>query len=355
MDDAGTTAIVERILESGVIKHTVDPRFDVPSVFIETGLLMPARLAVLRLSGGSSRLTDAVQMLTGMDDLVAIGSLVEGLCHKSREYLSYKKKDLANAKKEFDGCIDTARTTLADLNVAVANFTPTDTSDNASAMAQFGKQLSEKAAELTKVIESDLGAGNALGSVAGQSRIVSAIGAAQDEVNAGLSSLTAWKLVESLSKDLDDDCIKSMTTAIAVARESAGESLALLKKSKADPKFQLKAVAAQWHVQHHTGAIVNCPLCEQELKDRKSLIEELESLRSAGNAAARAFDDNINAILVSLNAVVPTQQKHINRELVSWEPRKELIAEITETFVNKERYSRILVKSLSANSDDLGS
>jgi SOS-response transcriptional repressor LexA len=344
LDDAGTTAIVERILESGVIRHSVDPKFDVPSVFIETGLLMPARLAVLRLSGGSSRLTDAVQMLTGMDELVAVGSLVEGLCHKSREYLSYKKKDLANAKKEFDGYIDTARKTLEDLNVAVGSFTSADTSDNASSMAKFGKQLSEKAIELTKVIECDLGAGAALDSAAGQSKVVSAIGAAQDEVSSGLSSLMAWKLLESLSNDLDEECTKRMTTAIANARVSVGESLALLKKSQEDSKFQLKAVAAQWHVQHHTGAIVNCPLCEHELKGQKSLIEELEGLRSAGSAAARTFDDNINVILASLNASVPTQQKHINKELVSWEPRKELIAEITATFVNKERYSTILVK-----------
>ena len=344
MNDAGTKAVVERILESGVIKHSVDPRFDVPSVFIETGLLMPARLAVLRLSGGSSRLTDAVQMLTGMDDLVAIGSLVEGLCHKSREYLSYKKKDLASAKKEFENCIDAARKTLEDLNVAVGSFTPADTSDNASPMAKFGKQLSEKAAELTKVIESDLGPGAALDSAAGQSRVVSAIGAAQDEVSAGLSSLTAWKLLESLSNDLDEECIKRMSTAIANARTSADESLELLNRSREDSKFQLKAVAAQWHFQHHTGAIVNCPLCEHELKGHNSLIEELESLRSAGSAAARTFDDNVNAILVSLNASVPTQQKHINKELVSWEPRKELIAEVTATFVSKERYSTILVK-----------
>jgi hypothetical protein len=343
MDDAGKATIVERILENGLITHSVDPLFEVPSVFIETGLLMPARLAALRLSAGSSRLTDAVQMLTGMDDLVAIGSLVDGLCHKSREYLSYKKKELASAKREFDGCIDAARKTLEDLNVAVGSFTPADTSDNASPMAKFGKQLSDKAAELTKVIERDLGAGAALDSAAGQARVVSAIGAAQEEVSAGLSSLTAWKLLESLEKDLDEECIKRITTAIASARASAGESLDLLKKSQDDSKFQLKAVAAQWHAQHHSGAIVNCPLCEHELEDRKSLVEELEGLRSAGSAAARAFDDNINAILANLNASVPTQQKNINKELVSWEPRKELIAEITATFVNKERYSKILV------------
>jgi hypothetical protein len=135
-----------------------------------------------------------------------------------------------------------------------------------------------------------------------------------------------------------------MTSAIATARMSAAENFELLKKSQGDSKFQLKAVAAQWHAQHHAGAIVDCPLCEHELKGRESLAEELESLRSAGCAAARAFDDNVNAILADLNALVPAQQKHINKELLYWEPRKQLIADITETFVDRDRYSSILVK-----------
>jgi hypothetical protein len=94
VDEHGKTAIVERILEKGVINSNIDPQFDVPSVFLETGLLMPSRLSALRLSGGANRLTDAVQKLTGLDDLVAIGQLVEGLCHKSREYLgvSHQRK-----------------------------------------------------------------------------------------------------------------------------------------------------------------------------------------------------------------------------------------------------------------------
>lgn len=343
-DGVGNIATVERILESGAIAYSADPRFEVPSVFIETGLLMPARLSALRLSGGSSRLTDAVQTLTGMDDLVAIGSLAEGLCHKGREYLSYKKKDLASARTEFDKNIDAARTTLADLNVAVESFAPADTSDNASAMAAFGRGLSEKAAELTRVIESDLGPGVALDSAAGQAKAVSAIGAAQDDVNAGLSSLSAWELLESLSKDLDDERISTMTSAISSARASATENLELLKKSRGDSKFQLKAVAAQWHAEHHVGPIANCPLCEHAFKGHEPLAEELESLRSAGRAAARTFDDNVNAILTDLNASVPAQQRHINKALLSWEPRRELVADITEFLVEKDRYSKMLVK-----------
>lgn len=52
----------------------------------------------------------------------------------------------------------------------------------------------------------------------------------------------------------------------------------------------------------------------------------------------------MNAIVADLNASVPAQQEHINRDLMSWEPRKELIADIKTTFVDKDRYSKILVR-----------
>ena len=41
----GSTASVERSLHDGGVKSVIDPAFDVPSVLIETGLLMPARFA----------------------------------------------------------------------------------------------------------------------------------------------------------------------------------------------------------------------------------------------------------------------------------------------------------------------
>ena len=343
-NDAGNIAAIERALQSGTVKESVDRALEFPSIFIETGLHMPARLAALRLSGGPSRLTDAVQSLTGMDDLVAIGSLVEGLCHRSREYLSYKKKELASEKEEFETQIQTARTTLAELGVAVPSFSPADTSDNNSAMAKFGKELSAKGAQLTSVVQSDLGSGLSLDAAVAQKKVVAAIATAGDQLSVGLSSLATWKTLESLNQDLDDERVKRMKSAVAQARQSASDSLEILKKSRADPKFQLKAIAAQWHEQHHTGAITNCPLCEQDLKDRTALIDELEGLRSAGDLAVRKFDDNLNAILAGLDAAIPVQQKSISNELLLWEPRKELSEEITSTFVDNERYSKILVK-----------
>jgi hypothetical protein len=58
--------------------------------------------AQLRLDKGRGRLTEAVQKLTGLDDMVELGTFIQGLCHKGREYLSYKTAELEESKAEFD-------------------------------------------------------------------------------------------------------------------------------------------------------------------------------------------------------------------------------------------------------------
>lgn len=104
----------------------------------------------------------AVQKLTGLDDLVAIGALAEGLCHKGREYLSYGRKDLSNARTEFAKAIGEARRALRAVEVAIPEFTHADTDDARGEMAKLGKSLADRAAQLTQVISSDLAEGMAL-------------------------------------------------------------------------------------------------------------------------------------------------------------------------------------------------
>jgi hypothetical protein len=71
---------------------------------------MPARLTQLRLNEGKGRLTDAVQKLTGLDELAEIGIMVEGLCHKGREYLSYaRQRNHEGKKKEFADKLESAK------------------------------------------------------------------------------------------------------------------------------------------------------------------------------------------------------------------------------------------------------
>ena len=78
-DPQARVARVERMIDGSKVTTNTEPGFEVPSIFLETGLLMPARLAHIRFNDGSGRLTDAVQKLTGLDELAAIGVLVAGL------------------------------------------------------------------------------------------------------------------------------------------------------------------------------------------------------------------------------------------------------------------------------------
>jgi hypothetical protein len=340
----GELAKVERTLDSGKVATTMDPPFAVPSILLEAGLLMPARLALLRLNDGRGRLTDAVQTLTGLDDLVALGGLVDGLCHKSREYLSFKRKDLTSSKKDFDQAIADARNALIPVQETVPEFTPGHTDDNNGEMARFRKTLTDRAAELTQVVSSDLASNLKLENPAVQHQVIAAIGSAQDDLNSGLSGLSSWKTFEAMTLGLNGEATKRVSAAIARAREKAEEAKVLREKSEKDSQFQLKAVAAQWHTKHKSGTIDNCPLCEHDLKSNPSLALELQALRSAGDAATRRFDDNLNAISAELESSLPPSLKTFGSEILTWEPRAKVTADIRAALVTKDRYATILVK-----------
>jgi hypothetical protein len=144
----------------------------------------------------------------------------------------------------------------------VPSFVPSDTDDKNGAMAALGKMLSDRATELAQVVSSDLAETLKLSSTQVQNQVIAAIAAAENDLKRGVQGTEIWKTLESISKALDSEASASLTAVIAAARSSSSEAVELLKKSAADSKFQLKAVAAQWHLAHASGAIENCPLCD---------------------------------------------------------------------------------------------
>ena len=340
----GSTAKVERTLDGGKVTPVIDPAFEVPSVLIETGLLMPARLAQLRLDDGGGRLSDAVQKLTGLDDLVAISTLVEGLCHKSREYRSYRSKDLASGRNKFDEAVTKARVVLAPVQVDVPSFVPKDTNDGKGHMATFGKTLADRAAALTQVISGELAEGLDLSDSKIQQQVIANIAAADEDLKTGIEGLETWKTLQSIAQAFDAEASGVVKAAITNARASSEEAVRLLEKGGADSKFQLKALAARWHREHRIGAVENCPLCEHGLKDAPSLADELESLRSAGDAAARTFEDNVNAILAELEEATPAAMRKIDAAILELKPHVGLIGDLREAFVLRDRYAKCLVR-----------
>ena len=340
----GSTASVERSLHDGGVKSVVDPAFDVPSVFIETGLLMPARFAKIRLDDGRSPLTDAVQKLTGLDDIVDIGKLAEGLCHRSREYRSYKKRDLTDARTKFRDAIDKARKVLAPVQENVQSFVPKDTNDAQGKMATFGKALNHRAAKLTKMISSDLAERLDLSNPQIQHNVIAAIAKAKDDVEVGLEELSTWVLLRTIAQAFDKQTSDKLKSAISLARKRSEEAVALSRRADSDSKSQLKSLAAKWHSDHVTGPIENCPLCEQTLAEVPSLAHELEKLQASGDAASRTYKDNLNAILADLEQATPVAMRNLNFEPIKRDVRDSLLSEIREKFVLADQYRNYLVR-----------
>jgi len=341
---AGRQASARRHFDGKNVTYNIDPALQIPTVLLEAGLLMPARMPHLRLDEGRGRLTDAVQKLTGLDELIEIGTFVQGLCHGGREYLSYQKAELASSEAEFDKQIERARTALSPVAVAVPSFKSSDTNDKDGALAKFGKLLNDKAAELISIVSSDLASDLTLTDSKVQQQIIVALDGAEKDLEAGISSLTTWNLVERIATTLQGDSRVAARAAIARAEDELRVAAQYYEKQQTDSKFRLKAAGAHWHKENVDGPVETCPLCEASLKDNPALQGELVILRLAGEAATRRLEDNVNAILADLAAGIPQTLRRLLDDDLTSHPRSDMEKEYRLKFVEAERYSAYLVK-----------
>lgn len=339
----GQKAKVTRTLESDVVKGSRSTNLDVPPILVETGLLMPARLASMRFGDGNSQLAASVQRLTGLDDLISIGALCDGLCNKGREYLSYKKKELAAFKRDFGDELSVVKSELKKIGHAFKEYETKDTDDIGGELALIGKELSEKSTELTKVVSDDLMPGLDLSLPVNQQEVAAAIISAKQDVAEGIDSLPLWKNLDLIAAEVDDETLVRIDDAIKTAKMSAHEALELFRKTETDTKFQLKAVAAAWHAAHDDGEFDKCPLCAK-LLDQPDLRSELVALQSAGEAASRTFTDNERAIVEKLTMTLPPLLRTTQQQVLQASPRAGLILALRSKFAANPKHSGKLAK-----------
>jgi energy-coupling factor transporter ATP-binding protein EcfA2 len=342
---AGTKATVRRAYDGKKMTHVVDPQLTIPSTLLEAGLLMPSRLPKLRFDEGRGKLTDAVQTLTGLDDLIELGAFIQGLCHSGRDYLSYKKNELASAKSEFDEQIEAARVALAAVNVVVPDFKIADTDDANGAMAKFGKEQIDKAGNLTKVVSDDLAPSLDLADAQTQKQVAIALSGAETAVSSGLVGLQRWKTFDSIANALSVEVRQRLAQSVADARAALALAVDFHNKAQSDTRYRLKASAARWHAEHRGGAIDDCPTCQHSIKDKPDLQAELAELQSAGEAATRKLSDNVTGIMADLEAALPQTMRRYLSEDVTLKPRAELAKAFEDEFVSAERYQKYLARA----------
>lgn len=342
MDSEGNSATISRTLDNGRIVEARSPDFDVPAILLETGIVMPARLAGMKFGDSGSPLSEAVQRLTGLDDLISIGLLCEGLCNKGREYLSYRKKDLARLQSDFDSSVTQCRLEMKKVDRRVPDFLPAHTGDQESELAKLGKELTSTSADLIKVIAGDLAENIDLALPASQQSVAVAISAAREDVANGLEALPYWRQLVHITEEIDDNVARRIDGAIVAARQSASEALKMLERSENDDRFRLKAMAASWHAAHDEGEVANCPLCSELLKST-ALQKELTDLRVAGEAATRTFEDNVRAILEALSQALPAKLRGTSLSSLKISPRVGLYSALKQSFTENAKYQSVLV------------
>jgi hypothetical protein len=340
----GKQASIVRHFDGKNVSSKIDPELQIPSILIEAGLLMPARMAHLRLDAGRGQLTEAVQKLTGLDDLIVLGAFVQGLCHRSRDYLAYKTAELATASKEFDKQIERARTALAPVGVAVDAFKPADAEISDGPMAKFGEGLNETAAELFQVISSDLSKDLDLSDAKTQNKIVVTLAAAEADLQAGLGGLATWKKAQTIASHLPAASRTELRKTIVAALGDLEKAVAYQQKQQDDAKYRLKAAGAHWHAAHREGDVKDCPLCDGSLVTKPGLAKELDVLRAAGEAATRRFADNLVAIMAELEDATPQPLRRLLTDQLPTNPRVTLANEYRQKLVDADRLKKCLVK-----------
>lgn len=337
-------AKIERSLCGDEVKESRDPALEIPMILLETGVVMPARLTQLRLNEGKGRLTDAVQKLTGLDELAEIGSLIEGICHKGREYLSYSRlQNFENKKRDFEEKLAIARNTLSKVNITVRSFVPKDAEDPMGEFANFVNFLTEQSGELTKVIENDLATNLNFSDSTTHQKLIGAISESQSDLSKGLEGLATWEIFSLIKNAFNQEVIDRLTMAKETAKKDLNEAIQFDKKSKSDSKFRLKTVGAHWHAEHIGGPVHNCPMCEQSLKNFPTLTNELKDLAIIGEGASRNFKDNMNLIATTLEENVPPSIRKILPDILSLTPRAALLGDIRNRFIEPSRYKTYLV------------
>lgn len=341
-DGEGNSSTVTRTLQDRKASGRRSPNFNVPQILIEAGLLMPARLAMMKFGEGGNQLAVSVQRLTGLDDLIAVGLLCEGLCNKAREYLSYRKKEFGTSRDDFESALAEVKFELKKIDRKLHEYEVKDTDDENGGLAALGRELNEKSAHLTEVISGDLSPDLDLTLPANQQAVAAAIIAATQDVNAGLSALECWKTLELVLGEADDGVVESLDAALARAKKEASEALAIFQQNQNDSRFQLKALAASWHSTHAEGDIDNCPLCTMTIQG--DLKEELTLLRSAGEVASRTFADSERAILHSLHNSLPDKLRDLKLQDVEGFSGDRIRSELAVRFADNPKYSDKLVK-----------
>lgn len=325
----------------------IDPRLLAAPELLETGLLMPARLARIGFGDKSGSLYEAVKMLTGLDQLADIADGCIQFTHGGRRFLKYGKdkglerwetkftEEMAKAVEKADELqfVLPEKRTLGD-ETLVADLKQAAT----SASAEAGAHLATLKSEIAPAIDTT--------TAGGRTAVRHAVGAARATVNQGTKGTALFEAWSALRVAKDDAAFSSLPGAVDEARTRLDRALSWHAKQNADQKFRLKALAAQFFVpSHEHSGPAQCPLCMAFLStaEQQALAAQLAELQKDAAEAERKLEDVCLSLEAELLERLPAGLKEHRDLLAKMEPKTSYGAAIRERFCEVSPFGDVLL------------
>jgi len=325
----------------------IDPRLLVAPEFLETGLLMPARIARIGFGDKSQSLYEAVKMLTGLDQLADIAEGCSQFTHGGRRFLRYGKENgIDGFHTRFDEHMADAQGKAKEISFALPenraigdkNVVLDLKACAASASAEAGAYLATLKSEIAPDIDTALSEGRL--------KVRNAVGAARAIANQGAKGIVVFEAWKALKEAAQHKPFAGLPSRLEDVHSKLDRALGWHRRQLADTRFRLKAMAAQSFIPPHEHTDNSlCPLCASVLSsdEQRALAAELAELRSDAEEAERKIDDVCRGLQAELREALPAGLQ-LNWELLSaMDPRESYASAIVQRFCGEPPFSDILI------------
>lgn len=346
------TAIAYRRMECPLggdptFEEDVDHRLLAAPELLETGLLMPARLTLAGFGKKGRPLYEAVKMLTGLDQLSDIAEDCRQLSYGNRRFLRYgKAHGLESYRSAFSKEMDRAVRKAADLEFALPKDLALGRESLVADIKKSASAASRMAGAHLRTLKSEIAPAIDTAAVQGRAKVRKAVGKALGIVGQGPKGIDRFRAWTALKQAMDDRAFASLPRAVQRAHARLDSALAWHAKQRADRKFRLKALAAQYFVPPHEHSVpARCPLCEAHLSTagQQALAKELAGLRKSAAEAERKLEDVCRGLDAELVRSVPAGLRRYRDVWSAMNPRADFVVAMRERFCEGAPFGSVLV------------
>jgi hypothetical protein len=339
--------IMSPTVGEATIEAKVDSRLLAEPQLIETGLLMPGRLAKIGFGERSQSIYDAVKLLTGLDHLSTVGEGAANLCHANKRFLKYAtdngiKQIETSLQNHLDRAVEEAKKAHYDLKITKKR----EEKDYAQHLREISQDCLAQAAQHLTTLTADISSDLDINTAGDRNKIKNAVSTARGLLAQGVRGIEIFEAWVALHAAATDPNLAKARTAVLEGKKNLRKAIKWDERQASDSKLRLKALASRYFKNaEHQHVDPNCPLCESKLSspDQRKLAQELAELRDASEEAERRLVDACNLIESSIRQAMPQGLAKHMELLAEMQPRQGFRQAATERFASQPPFSDVLI------------